>query len=449
MKNSQLLVAFLFVGYPSIGGLHADEAEGEVIDCEGEAATTQFCIDKEEAFELRARIETLYPTLKELPSPPWDEEEYLAAETSYNEGVDLYRDEYFGDAVAKFEVALESFTLLEETFQTTADEKRAAISSYFKAAAYETAITELDTLVEWFPEDLDLLRLHSEATRGHELKPLVDNLQDYVLSGRFQEAEELLTQFPEGYYIQEIAQVRDSVEVHRQETAFNSSMTMGYQHIETESWQLAQQNLETALKIRPNSKVAKELLKEVQENHRLGQIDELTQLMSDAVNAEQWEAALTTLDEVENLDVNDELDHSVLQDELTELLALESELAQYEAIDFDDLDAQTRKDIQKLLDKTDHLNAFDRTQSKRQTLADRFVQYTTPVEVTILSDNKTKVRIRPGKEIGSFRSKTLEILPGTYEVIGTRRGFKQVIHQLEIVPGSVPVEIKVECRVRF
>ena len=449
MKTAQPLVAFLSFGFIAFGYAFASDEDEQIIDCDGEAATTQFCIDKEKAFELRARIEVLYPSLKELPSPPWDEEEFLAAETSYEEGVNLYQDEYFGDAVPKFELALDAFTLLEESLQTTADEMREAISGYFDSSAYDTVITELDILLEWHPEDEELIRLHTEAMLGHSLKPLVEDVQNYVSIGSFKEAQEILDQLPPGYYQQEVSQAQDAIEVHRQETAFNSTMTTGYQHIAEENWVVAQQSLETALRIQPNSKVATDLLKEVKENHRLFQIDVLTTEMSNAVEAEQWEEALTKVEEVEGLDIKDELDYSDLKAELDELLALDSELVEYQSIDFDSLDEQTREDITLLLDETDELNQFDRIQSKRQTLADRFEQYTTPVEVTILSDNSTKVRIRPGKTIGSFRSKKLEILPGTYEIIGTRRGFKQIIEKLKILPGSDPVEIKVECSVRF
>ena len=449
MKVSQLFLAFWTICLLTIGILYADETDEEIIDCEGEAATTQYCIDKEEAFELRARIEVLFPALKDLISPPWDEDDYLAAESNFNEGVDLYKDEYFGDAVPKFKVALENFKQLDEVFQSTAEDKRAAINGYFEEAAYGTAVTELDTLIDWFPEDLNLLRLHAEATLGQELKPMVEDLQDYVSNGNFQEVRELLPQFPEGYYEQEISQIRVSLEAHRQETAFNSSMTAGYESIEEKNWELAEQNLESALGIKPSSSVAKELLKDVQENHRLAQIDELDKEMSDALHSELWEDVLDKIEQIEKLDTNEEHDFSVLDEELNELLALELELAKYDAITFDEMDDRTRQDIQELLDKTDHLNEFDRTQSKRQSLVDRFDQLSTPIEVTIRSDNRTKLRIRPGKEIGSFRSKTLKVLPGIYDVIGTRRGFKQVIQQLEVKPGSEPMDIKVECRVRF
>ncbi|MXW08028.1 MAG: hypothetical protein F4Z87_07930, partial [Gammaproteobacteria bacterium] len=140
-------------GLVTVGGLCAEEAEEELIDCEGEAATTQFCLDKEEAFELRARIELIYPTLEELSSPPWEEEDFLSAVTDFNKGVDLYRDEYFGDALPKFKAALETFTELEETFQTTAKDKREAIDGLFENSAYEIAVSELESLLEWFPED--------------------------------------------------------------------------------------------------------------------------------------------------------------------------------------------------------------------------------------------------------------------------------------------------------
>ncbi|MYC25651.1 MAG: hypothetical protein F4X56_07025 [Gammaproteobacteria bacterium] len=436
-------------GLVTVGGLCAEEAEEELIDCEGEAATTQFCLDKEEAFELRARIELIYPTLEELSSPPWEEEDFLSAVTDFNKGVDLYRDEYFGDALPKFKAALETFTELEETFQTTAKDKREAIDGLFENSAYEIAVSELDSLLEWFPEDLDLVRLHGEATQGQQLKPFVEELQEHVSTGNFLEVEKLLPQFPDGYYEDDILQVRDSLETHRQDTSFNSSITAAYESIEAKEWFIAEQVLESALLIRPNSTVAQELLAEVSENKRLDQVDELVKKMADAMNTERWEDVLVNVEEVEKLDINEEYDFTIVVEEIDELLALEAELIEYEDFDFSDLNDRKRQDIQLLLDKTSHLNEFDRTQSIRQSLEDTFTRYSTPVKVTVISDNRTKLRIRPGKEIGSFRSKTLEVLPGTYEIVGTRRGFKQVTQKLEVTPDSESIEIKVECRARF
>ncbi|MYF02493.1 MAG: hypothetical protein F4227_05875 [Gammaproteobacteria bacterium] len=167
------------------------------------------------------------------------------------------------------------------------------------------------------------------------------------------------------------------------------------------------------------------------------------------MNTERWEDVLVNIEEVEKLDVNEEYDFAIVVEEVDELLALEAELIEYSDFDFSNLNDRKRQDIQLLLDKTDHLNEFDRTQPIRQSLEDTFTKYSTPVEVTIRSDNRTKLRINPGKEIGTFRSKMLEVLPGTYEIVGTRRGFKQVTQKLEIKPDSEPIEIKVECRARF
>ncbi|MYD44817.1 MAG: hypothetical protein F4W92_00470 [Gammaproteobacteria bacterium] len=449
MRVSQPCLWLWSFGLVTVGFLYADDADEELIDCEGEAATTQFCIDKEEAFELRARIELMYPSLEEISSPPWEEEDFLSAVTDFNKGVDLYRDEYFGDALPKFKAALDTFTQLEETFQTTVKDKRAAIDGLFENSSYEIAVTELSSLLEWFPEDLDLVRLHGEATQGEQLKPLVEELQEYVNTGNFEEVEKLLPQFPDGYYEDDISQVRVSLEAHRQDTSFNSSMTAAYESIEAEEWFIAEQVLESALLIRPNSTVAQELLEEVLENKRLDHVDELVQKMADAMKTERWEDVLVSIEEVEKLDVNEEYDFTIVVEEVDELLALEAELIEYKDFDFSTLNDSKRQDIQLLLDKTAHLNEFDRTQPIRQYLEDTFTQYSTPVQVTIRSDNRTKLRIRPGKEIGSFRSKTLEVLPGTYEIVGTRRGFKQVTQKLEVKPDSEPIEIKVECRARF
>lgn len=62
-----------------------------------------------------------------------------------------------------------------------------------------------------------------------------------------------------------------------------------------------------------------------------------------------------------------------------------------------------------------------------------------PIEVTIVSDNKTYVTIQGVRLLGRFQSTSVPVLPGNYEIIGRRRGYEDVREVIRVRAGdSVP-----------
>ena len=69
----------------------------------------------------------------------------------------------------------------------------------------------------------------------------------------------------------------------------------------------------------------------------------------------------------------------------------------------------------------------------------------TPIPVVLLSDEKTEVLVYRHGRLGAFKSKQLALRPGTYTVVGTRAGFRDVRHELEVDPESPPRPLTVKC----
>jgi hypothetical protein len=86
-----------------------------------------------------------------------------------------------------------------------------------------------------------------------------------------------------------------------------------------------------------------------------------------------------------------------------------------------------------------------RLQSQIATL-DRMVQNAqTTVVVTLTSDDQTEVTVYRVGRLGQFLSRTLELRPGTYTVMGARDGYKDVRHTIRIRPGQGPTQVAVQC----
>jgi len=69
----------------------------------------------------------------------------------------------------------------------------------------------------------------------------------------------------------------------------------------------------------------------------------------------------------------------------------------------------------------------------------------TPVEVELQSDGLTDVVVYRVGPLGRFERRTLELLPGTYTVVGRRQGYRDVRRQLQVAPGAAPPPLLVRC----
>jgi serine/threonine protein kinase len=73
------------------------------------------------------------------------------------------------------------------------------------------------------------------------------------------------------------------------------------------------------------------------------------------------------------------------------------------------------------------------------------VEVRTPVTVVLESDGETDVLVQKVGQLGAFTRKTLELRPGTYTVVGTRRGYRDVRKTLEIPPDGASLTLVVRC----
>ncbi len=69
----------------------------------------------------------------------------------------------------------------------------------------------------------------------------------------------------------------------------------------------------------------------------------------------------------------------------------------------------------------------------------------TPLTVTLQSDGLTNVQIYHIGELGQFTSQQLELLPGTYTVVGSRPGYRNVRQTITVKPGATQLVVDIRC----
>jgi hypothetical protein len=70
-----------------------------------------------------------------------------------------------------------------------------------------------------------------------------------------------------------------------------------------------------------------------------------------------------------------------------------------------------------------------------------------PVDVTFRSDGNTWVQITNYRQPSKFDTEVIKILPGDYEIIGRRRGYRDVQMTLQVRNGTPPPTVTVTCNV--
>jgi hypothetical protein len=70
----------------------------------------------------------------------------------------------------------------------------------------------------------------------------------------------------------------------------------------------------------------------------------------------------------------------------------------------------------------------------------------TPVTVTIESDNLTEVAVYKVGKLGRFTTRELSLRPGSYTVVGSRDGYKDVRQKIIVKPYQKALRVTVICK---
>ena len=73
----------------------------------------------------------------------------------------------------------------------------------------------------------------------------------------------------------------------------------------------------------------------------------------------------------------------------------------------------------------------------------------TSIRVTIKSDRLTEVVVYKVGKLGRFDEQELPLRPGTYTIVGSRNGFKDVRKKIQVQSGGEPLRVVVECDERI
>jgi len=72
-------------------------------------------------------------------------------------------------------------------------------------------------------------------------------------------------------------------------------------------------------------------------------------------------------------------------------------------------------------------------------------QWNTPISLVLRSDGKTEIQVTGVGRLGVLEQQSLQLPPGTYTVLGSRSGYRDVRINLTLAPGKTPPPLTVAC----
>jgi hypothetical protein len=227
--------------------------------------------------------------------------------------------------------------------------------------------------------------------------------------------------------------------------SFASAMAQGFSAITRADYAAARSAFESAGKLRPGAPEVAQALRQVEQDERTRTITAKLATAGQFEKQEKWAEALQEYQGVVQLDstvaaANDGIARTKPRAELHQ--QLEIYLTQPERL----FSAPVRSTAKDTLDRARAIAGAGPILTKQMaTLAEWLARAEVPVPVALQSDNITQVTIRRVADLGAFEQRSLELAPGSYIVVGTRPGYRDVRREITVVPGMALAPLVIRC----
>lgn len=407
---------------------------------------TQRARFKREAEEALGDYLKLQAVLEAQDVAVWGKPEYEAALTALAAADAAFANGNFEQAKSGYESATRMLESLEksrpEKLEQALGRGEAALDRYDAAAAREQF--QIALAIE--PGNKQALAGADRADKVEQVSSLLDEAGASEKNGNLEAARDLLEQAVALDPLSDRARSEfERIGGMIEDKRFNQLMSEAFAAEESQRYEAAEKALSSAGEIRPGAPEIADALKRlelaIQEQKILGH----RQRAEKFEQAENWHEVARELDAV--LAIDPQAQFAVQGVEQSRRLAALHDQLDAWLRDPERLGSpQPRENARSLLDSpVPDRNSGPRLQEKLDQLAALLVLAETPVRVMLESDGLTNVIINRVGRFGSFKAKTVDLLPGLYVVRGERAGYRDVRLELKVSVEAATPTLVVRC----
>ena len=376
----------------------------------------------------------------------WAAARYEDALARYNEADRYYLANDYEPARVAYRETIDVFDALlsevDDQFFATRDRAQKALLAGNSREAEK--LFELALAIT--ANDIDALAGLERARNLDDVLMLTDAALDAEAGGDFDVA---LTGFEKALQLdgdwEPAATGRERVAGLITEFNFRSLMTAGFDALNAGRLGEAGRAFREARTVMPESSEPLDGLQQVDQASKLGSINRLTAEAKRTESAEEWDRAVKIYQQILEQDKNVLIAQEGLKHARSRV-ALDKQLVNYIANPDSLSEAPTLNAAAGLLTRLAKISPQGpRLTEQKGQLAQLLKRAVNPIEVQLISDALTDVALYKVGKLGRFESTALELRPGTYTVVGSRPGYKDVRLQFRVAPEIELAPVVVRC----
>lgn len=398
-----------------------------------------------EAQELLAELLDVQENLSERGAQEWAADEMSSVAAVALAGDELYREREFDAAIEQYQQALTQALALEQSlparFEVQVAATRAAIEALdLSAATRALAVAEqlepgapetagLSVRLDALPEVIENVSASREAEDDGDLAAAVNSMQ--AANERDAEHEAVLSSL-------------QRLQVALTEEWFNQAMSEGYAALDASEFTKAQQRFKRAGALAPGSSEVAAALQELSAARTAAKLSQLQKRGETLLSDENWADAIKVFEEALAVDkglrfAREGLAIAKPRGQIAKELA--AIVKQPERL----VDDAILREAQSSVTRAEALgNLGPRLSAEVQAAQDVLTVASTPLSVSLSSDGLTQVTVYKVARLGLFEEEQLNLRPGKYTAVGSRRGYRDVRVVFTVAPGKTP-SIRIAC----
>ena len=237
----------------------------------------------------------------------------------------------------------------------------------------------------------------------------------------------------------------DRIQDRLNQVVFEGEMSSLFSALEAEDFSSAQRSLQTLENLSIHLQEVEQAAALLAEKQRRSEINRLKEQAEGYRAGEQWQQALETYKAILLLDA-DLLFATAGQQESARRAELDASLSDAVERSHRLQDTTQRSAAASLLSFAKQIEPQGpRLRTQIEALETQLEKFSTPVTVVIESDNQTHITIYHVGRIAPFFSTKIDLQPGTYTVVGSRAGYRDVRKQIIVAPENSENRYEIRC----
>jgi serine/threonine protein kinase len=375
----------------------------------------------------------------------WGGIPYQNIKNDYQKGDSYYLEGNYENAQKQYTIALVELNKLSKQTNTILQFNLDAGKKAFENNNFNDAIKFLDITVSISPKNTLYADYYRRALNLEQVLNLMNQGIELEKNMDLNSAKEIYKsalRLDSDY--SPVISLLASLEKKILRNDFEIRMSEGFIALTNNDFQSAKALFSTAKEIDPESGEPDDAIIQLQEQEKDMSIFSLEATSKEQENLEQWELVIDTYQKLLEIDTD-------LQFAKTGLIRSKQRQQIHAQIqsyidDYDILnDPLIMQRATNLLLKAIKIEGGPRLKSQISELNRLLKRANTPIKITLLSDNLTRVRVFRVSELEIFNVKQMTLRPGNYTVVGIREGYRDVRVEFRVAPEIRTTPIIIIC----